>query len=129
MVVGIDSGNNDIPSSIVVFISFVGKQIGMLYVDMLAAGSNNRPFYEHSRIPGDSHPVSFASYSPLNKLHEKYAVEILDDVVRIFPGFTFFENRFADYKVKGVQTEEDYYSDIDLFMVFFERGLPAGVPT
>jgi hypothetical protein len=129
MIVGIEPDNNDIPSSIVVFLSFVGKQIGMLYVDMLAAGSNDRPFYEHSRTPGNYSPVSFASYSPLNKLQEKYSIEILEEISKLFPEFTLFENRFADDKVQGVQTEEDYYSDIDLFMVFFERGLPAGVPT
>lgn len=129
LIVGIEPDNGDPPCSIVVFLSFIGRQIGMLYVDTLAAGSNNRPFYDHSRNSGNSFPISFASYSPLNKLHKKYSAEILEEVIKFFPDFTLFESQFADYKVKGVQTEEDYFVDIDLFMIFFERGLPAGVPT
>lgn len=128
LIVGIRRDNGDWPCSVVLFLSFIGKQIGMLYVDMLAE-NNHRPFHEHSRTPGNSVPIPFASYSPLNKSHEEHYMEILEEVNRFFPEFTFFENRFADYKVKGVQTEDDYFTDIDLFMIFFERGLPAGVPT
>lgn len=129
VIVGMERGNNYPTCSIVVFVSFIGKQIGMLYVDMLAAESNNRPFYEYSRTSRNSLPVPFASYSPLNKVHAKYHMEILEEVNKFFPEFTFFENQFADYQVKGVQTEQDYYPVTYLWFFLKEASRPEFRPS
>ncbi|QDK79924.1 hypothetical protein EXU85_15420 [Spirosoma sp. KCTC 42546] len=127
LIIGIKQENLEPGCSIVVFLSFIGKKIGLLYVDLNAPLSNQRPVYDYSRNPNRARPITYASYFPFTKSHELYISELLTEITSLFPEFTLFDNQLADYKVNTIQTEEDSYLNIDLFMVFFERGLPAGV--
>ncbi|GAB4044990.1 hypothetical protein [Spirosoma jeollabukense] len=128
LVIGIKQEHLQPSSSLVVFLSFIDKKIGLLYVDHSAKLSNQHPVYDYSRNPNQQRPIPYASYLPFTESHERYTPELLTEIASIFPGFTLFDNHLADYKVSAIQTEEDSYFNIDLFMVFFERGFPAGLP-
>lgn len=129
VIIGLKDDSSSAICSIVLFLSFIDKKIGFLYVDMNDALVNHHPFYDYSSNPSRRQLISFASYLPLNRLHATLSSEILVEINKVFPDFTLFDNRFADFKIEAIQTEEDDFYNIDLFMVFFERGLPAGIPT
>ncbi|MCE6989632.1 hypothetical protein [Dyadobacter sp. CY323] len=106
-----------------IHLSFLGNQIGFYYSDTKTELNNDPigvPIKYSSLIRSHSCQVnSEVSYQPINDQHLIYKPLLADMVKRFFPEFVEFDNQYADFKVKDIQTELGYFKEIDLFQVFF----------
>lgn len=94
-------------------LSFLDQEIGFYYV-------NYKLKHKDSHIV-DSYGSykDYLSYFPSTQLQKTFVQVLKEEILRYFPGFNFFDNEIAAYKIESILGQSSFYKNIDIFQIIF----------